>query len=494
MNKGPLACDTFVPRAQRIPFNKMLEARIRRYSQDDTSAQEAMSTPIHSPKSMAALTLPIPLYPLAPWHPSDEPFEVAPRKSEDMCLKRAAAHVLEQPHARLAESEVGRQVVSKITMSSTRHSPNDIATFPLLVPESNSGLPSALVSPASPNDRERQAVQVIDQENEASMKHPPKVKYEGAPSVKIPQGLLVEAVKAKRLNECPTCDERLASPIPVSPEPPDVPDAKRLNQEVVSAAEKSVLLHSLASLAALIPLAPTSAPVGSSPVYPLPHLSLVPEFWLRWKPPDHEEGLTRHACHAVNYRPQLSVIKCLPPPGAASMLSISRSLPAHIAQAVPRRLSRPPRRRVHIPSVGAETVQRQSAIVISARINTSAMHSPVYRVALTLPILQLACSARVNTARSQDDELVWRLHKPPDPAAKHWLPDEAINELKGGRNRSRLPVPRPELAPSHARIPCGPHPPVLLQSFTRCYSRAALASPVGHLLMAPIVLRANWKG
>ena len=116
------------------------------------------------------------------------------------------------------------------------------------------------------------------------------------------------------------------------------------------------------------------------------------------------------------------------------MSTVGSVLPTHKPVAswakLPRRLSRPPCWRVHILSVGAETVQRQSAIVISARINTSAMHSPVYGVVLTLPILQLSRSVRVNTAHCQDDEPVWRLRKLLDPVAKHWLLDEAINKMK----------------------------------------------------------------
>ena len=93
-----------------------------------------------------------------------------------------------------------------------------------LVPEPDSDLPSALVSPASPNDGEQHAVQVIDQENEASMKRSPGAKHESVPSVKMPQGLLVESANAGHLNEQPTSCERPARPVPTKPEySPDLP-------------------------------------------------------------------------------------------------------------------------------------------------------------------------------------------------------------------------------------------------------------------------------
>ncbi|KAF8665026.1 hypothetical protein AX14_006647 [Amanita brunnescens Koide BX004] len=325
------------------------------------------------------------------------------------------------------------------------------------------------------------------------MKRSPEVKYEGDPSVKIPQGLLVEVAKAKRLNECFTCDERLAPPIPVSPELPDVPDAKRLNQEVVSAAEKSLLLPSPASSVASMP--PTSAtPTGPPPAYSLPRSSLELEFRLCWKPPDCEEESKRHACYAVNNRPQPSVTKHLPLPGAAPMLSTSRFSLAYITQAIPsRRQSLPSGWRVRILPAGVEiaqrravrianynidagaekhspmsaarftppkcqhasawadftrllnveliwrarskppnatdTTQQHSARVISARVDASIKRSSFCKAIPILPIHPLVCFVRVINPCRPNNELVWRARKPPDEA-EPWLLDEAVNNVE----------------------------------------------------------------
>ena len=463
MNRRSSACDAFMPRTWKVLHDKtMAHSETRRYSQDVVSAQETMSVLIHSPKSTAALTLPILLFPPALRHPSDEPFEAASKENEGVCLKRVMAHALERPHTRLAEYEVGRHV----------------AALTPLVAKPNS--PSAPVAPANSNDAGLQSLNVISNENKASVMRSPEDESERAeelslnpskavaeqpedspnlPPVRKQGELLVEAANTERSDERPTRRKGPTLLAPANARPPDMMELRRPSQEAVSSKELSVLLHPPESAAAHTQHTPT---LDAFPVQSPSRSSSEHEIQLCWKPPNCEEESRRQAYRAVNDRIQPSILKCLPTPGTAATLSISRSSLAHIMQAVPCCLSHPPRWRVHMPSVGAETVQRQGAIAISTRINTSAMHSPVYGVMLTLPIRQLACSARVNTAHCRDDELVWRLRKPPDPTAKHWLLDEAINELKGGWNRSHLPAPRPELAPlvrSHSLWPastCSP--------------------------------------
>ena len=350
---------------------------------------------------------------------------------------------------------------------------------------------------------------------------------------------------------------RLTPPVLASPESPNVADAKRTNQEVVSAA---ILLHSPESSAALMP--PTLA--DPLPAYALPRSSQELEARLHRKPPDHGEGSTWLTYHAVNDRTQPSIIKRLPPPGAASMLSITTFSPAYITQAAPLRhmsIEVIWQTRCRLPNV-MDTVQQ-----LSAGAN-NAGHSPLYGVVLMLPVFLRTSSARVNNPCRLNDELVSRVRKPPD-VTERWLLDEAVNKTGNRGIRGSSPVPRPELAPlacSHSlwpastrsaavvsllaplvqvtepchwkdklawrvlklpevtkhwlleeainktmkegrweRLPaagptstlyaCSPLLCPTTASFTRCYSHAALASLVGRrLLMAPIVLHANRKG
>ena len=449
-------------------------------------------------EDIAVFTLPIPPYPR---HPFEETLGTTSKENEGTRL------ILEQPHARSAESEVGRQVISKITMSATRHSPNDIATFPLLVPQSNPGLPPALVSPASPNNGERRAAQVVDKENEMSMKSSPEVKHEGIPFVKILNGrqeLLIEAAEEfKCSDEHSSRCQGLTPPVLASPESPDVADAKRTNQEVVSAA---ILLHSPESSAALMP--PTLA--DPLPAYALPRSSLGLESWLRWKPPDHGESPRRHAYHAVNVRIWPNAIKRSPPPGAAFALSVSRPSLAYITQAIPSRHQSPQLGwRARIPPAGVETVRRcavsivdyninasaekhspmstvcftppkrqrvstwadsprllsveliwracskppnatgesqqQSATIISAKSKTSVERSPLCQVAIVLLLCPLAPSVRVINPCRPSNEHIWRARKPPNEA-EPWLLDEVVNKSMEGGIRGHSPVPRPKLA------------------------------------------------
>ena len=284
-------------------------------------APRAPKEPPHkATEDIAVFTLPIPPYPC---HPFEGTLGTTSKENEGTCL------ILEQPHARLAESEVARQVISEITMSATRHSPNDIAAFLLLVPQSNPGLPPALVSLASPNNGERRAAQVVDKENEMSMKSSPEVKHKGVFSVKMPQELPDEAANIECSDEHPPYHEAPALPVPVDPGPPDAANTKRPSQETVSNLETSVLLRSPESPAAL--MLPTLA--DPLPVYALPRSSLGLESWLRWRPPDCKKESKRHACYAVNNRLQPSAMEHLPPPGTAFRLSILRSSLAYIVQA-----------------------------------------------------------------------------------------------------------------------------------------------------------------
>ena len=247
----------------------------------------------------------------------------------------------------------------------------------------------------------------------------------------------------------------------------------------------STLLCSPESPVALMP--PTLA--DPLPAYSLPRSSLELEFRLRWKPPDCGKESKRHACHAVNNRPQPSAMEHLPPPGTAFRLSVLRSSLAYIAQANSPRLLNVEviwRARCKPPNATG-TIQRQSAIVISARISTSAIHSLVYGVALTQPVPPFAHSAQVNTARRRDDELVWQLRKPADVSdvmTGRWLLDEVVNKREEGRRRGRSLVQRSESPPSWPTSP----------SFARSPSRDNRLPVYCTSREAPVILRVNGTG
>ncbi|KAF8663669.1 hypothetical protein AX14_006832 [Amanita brunnescens Koide BX004] len=365
-------------------------------------------------------------------------------EGEGEYLSRVAAYVRERISARSvacdafaprAPKEPPNKAMEDVSMNSTsakRHLPNNIATFPLLTPESNPGLPSALISPASPNDIGRHMLNVFNKEEEANATCSPEVEHEGLPSVKIPNGrqeLLMEAAEEFK------CSDEHASrcqgptiPVLASLEPPDTADAKRPKQEVVSTAARGLLLPSPASSMASTP--PTFAtPTDPPPAYSLPRSSLELEFRLRWKPPDCEKESKRHACYAVNNRLQPSVIEHLPLPGTALTLSISRSSLAYVTRAIPpRRPSFPSslqvreQRSVIIRRCAAKIVNNSSTSQ-SAGLNK---RSPTHEAAFMLLIFLLASPRRVEAASHAGAKLVWcARYKPHDVMG-------AIQQLSAG--------------------------------------------------------------
>ena len=93
------------------------------------------------------------------------------------------------------------------------------------------------------------------------------------------------------------------------------------------------------------------------------------------------------------------------------------------------------------------TIRQLSAGVISANAYTSVTHSPVYGIAHMPPVHLLTSSPPISETRRPDNELVARVRKPPDPAARHWLLDEAIN------NMAHIRLVRPLLFPHSAHFP-----------------------------------------
>ena len=273
----------------------------------------------------------------------------------------------------------------------------------------------------------------------------------------------------KHSDECFPKEVELAQRVPEDFKPPNRADVqlKWPSQEAISNEGLNVLPHSRESAAALMPH--TSTPVSPSLAYSHLRSSLELESWLRWKPPDNKEDTKGHAYHAVNDRLQLSARRHLPQHRATYVLPVTKSSLAYFAQAIPsRRLSFPPDRRVCIlpawasahrslsiefawrahykpPNIGGEG-QQPSAIVISARKNTSVSCSPLHKVALMLAVLPLASSARVINMRRPHNELDWRAYNPPD-ATGHRQSVEAVNKAGKGIIRGHIPATRPTFAP-----------------------------------------------
>ena len=134
------------------------------------------------------------------------------------------------------------------------------------------------------------------------------------------------------------------------------------------------------------------------------------------------------------------------------------------------------------------TVQCPSAEVISTKNNTSVRCSLLYNAVLVLPIL-LASSGRIINTHCRNDELVWRVRKPPNITGRRLLL-EAINKIKGGRERAHLPVFRPTSAP-YARSPASWLTFALLA--WNCFHTAFASIIHCYLREAPVILHANGK-
>ncbi|KAF8669411.1 hypothetical protein AX14_006065 [Amanita brunnescens Koide BX004] len=365
------------------------------------------------------------------------------------------APVNPKPPDETLESEAGRQVVAKTT-STTMRSPDAIAGFSPQVPDLGPRLPLAYDSPAGDPDAENRptatrntlvdkaedglhALQVVNEGIEASLTCSPEDESERAealsfsPSEAVPgqpehssslplvgkQGLRAGAANTKRSNERSSCCQAPAHSVPANPEPPDPADVGRPGRQAISGTGLSILLYLPKPAAAPMPLTHTPIPVNLfNPVYSPPRSSSALEFRLHWKPPDNGEDSQQNACHTINDRLQPGAARRLPLPGAAAALSISRSSLAHVTQAVPRRLNRPPRWRVRNPSVGMETIRRHAVNVVSNSIRLSVnfnVRSPTREAAIMLPNLPLTSPTRPEDASRTSTEFVWRARcKPPD--------------------------------------------------------------------------------
>ena len=132
--------------------------------------------------------------------------------------------------------------------------------------------------------------------------------------------------------------------------------------------------------------------------------------------------------------------------------------------------------------------ERWPAEVISTKNNASIRCSLLYDAVLVLPI-PLASSGRIINTRHRNDELVWRVRKPPNITGRRLLL-EAVNKIKGGRERAHLPVFRPTSAP-YARSPASWLTFILLA--WNCFHMALASIIHCYLGEVPVILHANGK-
>ena len=366
-------------------------------------------------------------------------------------------------------------LVTMDTTSTRMYSPHAIAALTPLVPSHDAGLPPNSISPADGLDAKLppmvthdanvdeaeaglHAPRVVNKEDKVSVTRSPEDESERAeelslnpskavaeqpedgpspPLVRKQGELLVEAANTERSDECPTRHEGPTLLAPANARPPDMMELRRPSQEAVSSEELSVLLHPPESAAAHTQHTPA---LDAFPVHSPSRSSSEREIRLRWKPPDCEKESKWHACYAVNNRLQPSAMEHLPPPGTAFRLSISRSPLAYMAQANSPRLLNVKviwQARCKPPDV-LDAIQQCSTTVISAKSDTSVKRSPSPGTTLALPKLLLASSAQAINPCHLNNELAYRVRKPPD-ATGHWLLDEAINKTDVRGRQGRLP-------------------------------------------------------
>ena len=440
------------------------------------------------------------------------------REDEGLYLSRVATYIHERMDRRSSASDtfiprarkdppdkpvetdarqIGQDIVSVNTTSVALHSPDNLATFELLIPESEPSPPSTSVSPASPNNdlisKEDQLIvmqtrynnetykveiethecrRVLDDVNggnEASGTRLHKVKNEDvkplhsyagpvthqpapmdtSPPIVKTQGGEDELLEAAEVH-CPK-DWELARRVPEHSEPHDtaINLCQWPSQEPISNEDLSVFLHSLEPTAALMLPMPAATQVSPPPARLLlwPRMELESQ---RRKPPDQEEG-SRRLPYIVSERLQTSVIKHSPSHGTVLMLPNIPSTHQGWAEThcLPnvelawRACSKPPDT--------LDEIGQRSADVISANTCTRATHSPLYGTALMLPVFPLASSAQVTSPCRRNNELVPRVRKLPD-AIGCWLQTEAVNKTEEGWKRGHLPVLRPTFHPL-ARLP-----------------------------------------
>ena len=169
--------------------------------------------------------------------------------------------------------------VSMNTTSAIEHSPYAMAVLSSLAPKSDSDLPLASVSPASPNEAGQQGLDVINEENGTSVTCSPEDESVRAeelslkPAKAVPgqpeygpdlpsmgkQELPIGAANVECSDEHPPYREAPVLPVPVDPDPSDGANAKWPSQEAISNIEMSVLLRSPESPAVLTPPTPSRA-------------------------------------------------------------------------------------------------------------------------------------------------------------------------------------------------------------------------------------------
>ena len=478
MSRHALACDMFVPRAHKELPDKVMEGLV---------TMDTMSARMYSPHAIVALM------PLVPSHDAGLlPNSISPADGLDAKILPTATHDANVDEAKAGLH--GPQVVNKEDKASMTHSPEDES-----VRAEELSLKPAKAAPGQPE-------------------YGPDLPSMGK------QELLIGAANVKCSDEHPPYCEAPTLPVPVDPDLPEAADAKRPSQEAVNKIEMSILLRSPESPVALTP------PMLADPLlaHGLPRSNQEPEFRLRWKPPDTGKRSTQHSYQAVNNRMQQSATRHSPPPGAAYMLPVSRYSPAYVTQPIlPCRQSLPPSHTTSIVShntnanaekhlpilticltppicqhasawaslprlLNVEVVWRArckppdmfnatpqcSTTVISARSDMSVKRSPFHRVTLALPNLPLTSSARVISPCHLNNELVYRVRKPPDTAG-HRLLEEAVNKIRSKGEQSYSPVSRHASA-LHAR--------------SRHFWPALASLSYHRFCKVFIVLRANRKG
>ncbi|KAF8684286.1 hypothetical protein AX14_004169 [Amanita brunnescens Koide BX004] len=288
MSRRTSACDTFAPRTQREPPDKLTKPDARRRGQEVVRANTT-SVALHSPDGPAARA-PLTFKPSLPTSVSPASLNNDPGSGDQTTMKYHAS--VDDDKAKAGRS----------------------------------------------------ALQVVSRENEASVTRSPEIKHEGArtsrprprpnaqssqcpldpPSEKTPEGkpseLLVETVEiCECSDECSPKDVELVQRVPKDFKSPDRADIQYRwpSQEAINNEESSVLLHSQESTVALIPITPE--PVN--PAYSRSRSSPELKFWLRWKPPDTGENSTRPSTTICSANSNTSVM-CSPLYGTALMLPV----------------------------------------------------------------------------------------------------------------------------------------------------------------------------
>ena len=337
---------------------------------DNAPSQRAYDVPNHSAPHGTCI--------VSPKHPSRD-MRLPMLETSGKHLERAVAFIRERMHRRSSACDAfvprarkdppdkpaeldarqnGQETVSVNTTSVALHSPDNLATFMLLVPKSDLSLPSASVSPASPDNdltskedqltmtqttsdsktyqveeeayEHCQRLDFVNKGSEASVMRshevgnkdfkspylctgpvncPPASEDTSLPVVKTRGGegrLLIKAVESRFPNEM-----ELTHRVPEDSELHDAANNLRqwTGQEAISEEDTRELLCLPVSTAAL-------APHMSVLVYPLPAYTLLcPSMELefrRQKPPDRGGGATWLVCYAVNEKVQTSIVKNLP--------------------------------------------------------------------------------------------------------------------------------------------------------------------------------------